>query len=80
MPAMTAPKPRRRLLFIVSRERMDLYDALRNVLANEPGCEVIIDRREGEHGSGPGTRTVAPGIVASACRWTARSASAAGPW
>ena len=56
MPAMTAPKPRRRLLFIVSRERMDLYDALRNVLANEPGCEVIIDRREGEHGSGPGDK------------------------
>jgi hypothetical protein len=45
---MADPKPRRRLLFIVSPERMDLYDALRKALYNEPDCEVIIDRREGE--------------------------------
>jgi hypothetical protein len=51
MPAMAAPKtPRRRLLFIIARERMKLYDALRKALLNEPDCEVIIDRRAGERG------------------------------
>lgn len=34
-----------RLLFVVSQQRRDLYDALRNVLANEKGVEVILDRR-----------------------------------
>jgi len=34
-----------RLLFIVSQERRELYDALRTVLANEKGVEVILDRR-----------------------------------
>jgi hypothetical protein len=34
-----------RLLFIVSQKRRDLYDALRAVLANEKGVEVILDRR-----------------------------------
>ncbi len=34
-----------RLLFVVSQERRDLYDALRHVLANEKGVEVILDRR-----------------------------------
>jgi hypothetical protein len=34
-----------RLLFIVSQRRQDLYDALRAVLANEKGVEVILDRR-----------------------------------
>ncbi|MEK7700514.1 MAG: hypothetical protein AAB418_00780 [candidate division NC10 bacterium] len=34
-----------RLLFVVSQERRDLYDALRNVLANEKGVDVILDRR-----------------------------------
>ncbi len=51
---MAAPKPRRRLVFIVSRERMDLYDGLRKLLDKEPGCEVIIDRREGERRGGEG--------------------------
>src|SRR5689334_6703559 len=37
----------RRLLFIVSRERADLYDALRTALWNEMDCEIILDRREG---------------------------------
>ncbi|HEV8584132.1 MAG TPA: hypothetical protein VGT02_04085 [Methylomirabilota bacterium] len=45
---MAAPQPRRRLIFIVSRERMDLYDSLRKALFNEADCEVILDRREGE--------------------------------
>jgi hypothetical protein len=51
---MTAP--RRRLLFIVSRERMDLYDALRKALYNEADCEVIIDRRSGERERREGER------------------------
>jgi hypothetical protein len=56
MPAMAAPKkaPRRRLLFIVSPGRMDLYDALRKTLLNEADCEVIIDRRADERPGAPG--------------------------
>ncbi len=34
-----------RLLFIVSQQRRELYDALRAVLANEKAVEVILDRR-----------------------------------
>ncbi len=34
-----------RLLFIVGQERRELYDALRQVLANEKGVDVILDRR-----------------------------------
>jgi len=50
---MAVPKGlRRRLLFIVSRERMDLYDTLRRALSEEPDCEVILDRRSGERRSG----------------------------
>jgi len=50
---MAAPKDlRRRLLFIVSRERMESYDALRNALSREPDCEVILHRRGGERRSG----------------------------
>ena len=46
---MAAPKSaQRRLIFIVSRRRLDLYDALRKALSGEPDCEVIIDRRAGE--------------------------------
>jgi hypothetical protein len=46
---MAAPKSaQRRLIFIVSRQRIDLYDALRKALSGEPDCEVIIDRRAGE--------------------------------
>ena len=48
---MAAPKSaQRRLIFIVSRQRIDLYDALRKALSGEPDCEVIIDRRAGERG------------------------------
>jgi len=46
---MAAPKSaQRRLIFIVSRQRIDLYDALRKALSGEPDCEVVIDRRESE--------------------------------
>jgi hypothetical protein len=49
---MAAPKSaQRRLIFIVSRQRIDLYDALRKALSGEPDCEVIIDRRAGERRS-----------------------------
>ncbi len=34
-----------RLLFIVAQERRDLYEALRQVLANEKNVDVILDRR-----------------------------------
>ncbi len=34
-----------RLLFVVSQQRRDLYDAFRQVLANEKGVDVILDRR-----------------------------------
>ncbi len=34
-----------RLLFIVSQERRELYDTLRQVLANEKNVEVVLDRR-----------------------------------
>ena len=34
-----------RLLFVVAQERRDLYEALRQVFANERGVEVILDRR-----------------------------------
>jgi hypothetical protein len=52
--------PARRLLFIVSRERKDLYDALRTALWNEMDCEIILDRREGERRQGE-RRAVARG-------------------
>src|SRR3989442_2767875 len=59
MRRMTARKSlRRQLLFIVSRERMDLYDALRQALSEEADCEVVLERRAGERrsrgGSAPG--------------------------
>src|SRR5438045_594129 len=38
----------RRLLFIVSRERVDLYEALRTALWSEMDCEIVLDRRQGE--------------------------------
>lgn len=34
-----------RLLFIVSQERRDLYEALRQILVNEKGVDVVLDRR-----------------------------------
>jgi hypothetical protein len=53
-------EPRRRLLFVVSRDRKDLYDALRTALWNEMDCEIILDRREGERRQGE-RRAVARG-------------------
>jgi hypothetical protein len=55
-----APSPVRRLLFIVSRDRKELYDALRTALWNEMDCEIILDRREGERRQGE-RRAVARG-------------------
>ena len=57
---MASRPARRRLLFIVSRERADLYDAFRKALWNELDCEVILDRREGERREGE-RRAVARG-------------------
>jgi hypothetical protein len=56
-----APTPVRRLLFIVSRERKDLYDALRTALWNEMDCEIILDRRESERRRGGERRRVPRG-------------------
>jgi hypothetical protein len=47
-----ARSPVRRLLFIVSPERMDLYNALRTALWNEMDCEIMLDRRKGERRQG----------------------------
>jgi hypothetical protein len=55
-----AGSPVRRLLFIVSRDRKELYDALRTALWNEMDCEIILDRREGERRQGE-RRAVARG-------------------
>ena len=55
-----AGSPVRRLLFIVSRDRKDLYDALRTALWNEMDCEIVLDRREGERRQGE-RRAVARG-------------------
>jgi hypothetical protein len=40
--------PKRRLVFIVSRERMDLYEKLRQALIREPDVDLILDRRAGD--------------------------------
>jgi hypothetical protein len=40
--------PRRRLVFIVSRERMDLYERLRQALIREPDVDLVLDRRESD--------------------------------
>src|SRR6266404_8102665 len=58
---MAAPKSaQRRLIFIVSRQRIDLYDALRKALSGEPDCEVIIDRAgERARAEGRGNTTAA---------------------
>ena len=37
--------PKRRLVFIVSRDRMDLYERLRQALIREPDVDLILDRR-----------------------------------
>jgi hypothetical protein len=51
----------RRLVFVISRERLDLYDALGTALANEPHCEVILDRRKGERRQGERRRVARGG-------------------
>ncbi len=52
---MARKSVRRQLLFIVSRERMDLYDALRQALSEEADCEVVLERRSGERRSRGGS-------------------------
>jgi hypothetical protein len=44
----TLRTPRRRLVFIVSRERMDLYERLRQALIREPDVDLVLDRRESD--------------------------------
>lgn len=40
--------PTRRLVFIVSPKRMDLYERLREALIREPDVDLILDRRVGD--------------------------------
>jgi hypothetical protein len=40
--------PRRRLVFVVSRDRMDLYEKLREALIREPDVDLILDRRKAD--------------------------------
>jgi hypothetical protein len=40
--------PKRRLVFIVSRDRMDLYEKLRQALIREPDVDLILDRRHAD--------------------------------
>ena len=40
--------PTRRLVFIVSPTRLDLYDKLRDALIREPDVDLILDRRAGD--------------------------------
>ena len=44
----TLRTPRRRLVFIVSRDRLDLYDRLREALIREPDVDLILDRRDSD--------------------------------
>ena len=41
----TIRTPKRRLVFIVSPERMDLYEKLRQALIREPDVDLILERR-----------------------------------
>ena len=53
----TLRTPKRRLVFIVSRDRMDLYDRLREALIREPDVDLILDRRQGERRLGAAAAT-----------------------
>ena len=44
----------RRILFIVSPDRPDIYDGLRKVMQGDPNVEVIFERREGPRRRRPG--------------------------
>ena len=37
--------PKRRLVFVVSPQRMDVYEGLRQTLIREPDVDLILDRR-----------------------------------
>jgi hypothetical protein len=41
----TVRTPARRLVFIVSHRRLDLYEKLRQALIREPDVDLILDRR-----------------------------------
>ena len=44
--------PTRRLVFIVSPKRMDLYEKLRGALIREPDVDLILDRRVADRRTG----------------------------
>jgi len=44
--------PSRRLVFIVSPKRMDLYEKLREALIREPDVDLILDRRVADRRTG----------------------------
>jgi hypothetical protein len=44
--------PTRRLVFIVSPKRMDLYEKLREALIREPDVDLILDRRVADRRTG----------------------------
>jgi hypothetical protein len=44
----TLRTPTRRIVFIVSSARMDLYDKLRDALIREPDVDLVLDRRGGD--------------------------------
>ena len=47
--------PTRRLVFIVSPNRMDLYEKLREALIREPDVDLILDRRVVDRRTGAST-------------------------
>jgi hypothetical protein len=47
----------RRLVFIVARERKDLYTSLTRTFADDPTVEVVLDRRGGERRRAAATPT-----------------------
>jgi hypothetical protein len=44
----TVRTPARRLVFIVSHTRLDLYEKLRQALIREPDVDLILDRRSAD--------------------------------
>lgn len=52
MDSATLRTPKRRLVFVVSRDRMDLYDKLRQALIQEPDVDLILDRRAADRRRG----------------------------
>lgn len=44
-------------LYVVARDRLDLYEELSRTLADQPDAQVILDRRIGDRRQRPGART-----------------------